>query len=71
MPSKAAKMRMKEEKKTEVKDEYIYIPIDRATAIPCNECRKRLSCLLRPRNNQCNALEEGIPWDYEAATIEY
>ena len=35
---------------------------NRKQAIPCNECRKRDSCIIRPHENKCLSLEKGIPW---------
>ena len=44
--------------KTELKS----IPIDRDKITPCKLCRKRESCIIRPREGRCVALEKGEPW---------
>lgn len=36
--------------------------IDREVESPCNICRKRSCCILRPKEGRCKALEEGEPW---------
>jgi hypothetical protein len=44
------------------KEELKFIPIDREKTFPCKNCRKRLSCFIRPRDGYCMGLEEGEPW---------
>ena len=38
------------------------IPIDRLHITPCNKCRKRESCLIKPKGDTCLGLEIGEPW---------
>jgi hypothetical protein len=39
-----------------------YIPFDYEDSTPCKTCRKRTSCLIRPKEGRCISHEEGIPW---------
>ena len=44
------------------KVELKHIPFDYECSTPCKTCRKRTSCLIRPREGRCTSHEEGIPW---------
>ena len=44
------------------KSELKLIPIDRDETTPCKKCRKRCSCVIRPKEGRCTSLEEGTPW---------
>jgi len=35
---------------------------DRDSCFPCRNCRKHDSCIMKPREGKCTALEVGIPW---------
>ena len=38
------------------------VSFDYENSTPCKSCRKRTSCLIRPREGRCTGHEEGIPW---------
>ena len=44
------------------KEALQYIYFDREKITPCNKCRKRTSCQMKPREGKCNGLELGEPW---------
>lgn len=51
---------MKEEKKKE--KTLNFYEVDRSNIIPCKNCRKNQSCILRPNDEKCLGFEKGIPW---------
>lgn len=53
------------------KSELKLIFIDREKTTPCNICRKRVSCVIRPKEGKCNGLEEGKPWIMPSNEFEY
>lgn len=44
------------------KEALQYIYFDREKTTPCNKCRKRTSCQMKPREGKCIGLETGEPW---------
>ena len=56
---------MPAKKKVVKKEEVVELPaINREHTSPCNKCRKRTCCILRPYEGRCMGLEEGDPWVY-------
>jgi hypothetical protein len=44
------------------KNDLKNIAFDYECSTPCKTCRKRTSCLVRPKEGKCTSHEEGTPW---------